>query len=261
MSREQLVGTEKHEGIGVVTMNNPQALNSLHPDLIEQLMVALQEMEEDSQIKVIILTGKGKAFCAGGDLPYLDELSNAREAQEYIKKAGQIVATIVKLKKPVVAMVNGAAAGAGFNLVLACDVVFCAESAKFIQSFANVGLIPDCGGMYFLPRRIGLAKAKELMFTAEPLKAGEALELGLVNHVINDAELEEKTWEYCEKLAQGPPLAINYMKSVLNKSYGLDLEELLELEASLQSICLQTEDNNEGIRAFREKRKPLFKGV
>jgi 2-(1,2-epoxy-1,2-dihydrophenyl)acetyl-CoA isomerase len=257
---ENYVLLKKTGGIAEVVMNRPETLNSLHPLLVKGLISTLRDLDGDNEIRVVILTGAGKGFCSGGDLSSLEKVEGALAARKYVADAGGIVSTIVNMKKPVIAMVNGAAAGAGFNVALACDIVFCAGSAKFIQSFANIALVPDCGGMYFLPKTVGLHRAKELMFTAEVVTSELALELGLVNRVFDKEELREKTYEYAEKLVQAAPVALSYVKKVLNQSHHLDLEQILEKEADLQALCLLTEDNKEGIKAFKEKRKPEFKG-
>lgn len=260
MENEKAVLLEKKGGIATITMNRPAVLNTLHPVLIEELLAALEETKQDPEVKVIILTGAGKGFCAGGDLPYIESITDPVKGRDYIDYAGQITIAITNLPKPVIAMVNGVAAGAGFNLALACDIIFCAKSARFAQSFAKVGLVPDCGGTYFLPRAVGLYKAKELMFTADIIGSDTALQLGFVNKVVEDSELKDATYEFAGKLAQSAPIALSLIKKMLNESDGLDLKKALELETYMQSLCLQTEDNKEGVKAFKEKRAPVFIG-
>ena len=174
---------------------------------------------------------------------------------------GKLALAIINIDKPVIAMVNGVAAGAGFNLALACDIVICAQSARFVQSFSKVGLIPDCGGLFLLPRLIGLPKAKELMFTADLIDAANASSLGLVNHVVEDAKLKEEVYRLAHKLAQSAPIAIGFTKKMINQSYDLDVETILEREADLQTKCMATQDFKEGVAAFKEKRQPIFKGI
>jgi len=258
---EKPVLLEKKDNIATITMNRPQTLNSLQPVLIDELVNALISVQNDDSVKVAVLTGAGRAFCAGGDLTHIETIDNPVLGRDYILKAAKIVSTIVNMEKPVIAMVNGVAAGAGFNIALACDIIFCAKSARFGQSFAKIGLIPDCGGTYFLPRVVGLHKTKELMFTGDLIDADTALKLGIVNQVIDDAELKETTYEFAEKLANGAPIALALIKKALNQSFNLNLEGALELEASLQCNCLQTQDKKEGIKAFKEKRAPVFKGI
>ena len=253
--------TEKNDNILTVTMNRPKALNSLHPVLMHQIIDALDEAEKDDDVKVIVLTGAGKGFCAGGDIQYMDELeNNVMLGRQYIVDGVKVSEKIMTLKKPVVAMVNGVAAGAGFNLALACDIIFCDKRARFAQSFAKVGLIPDAGGTYLLPRVVGLAKAKEIMFTADLIDSEEALKLGIVNHAYDTEELAEKTYEYAKRLAEMPPISLDFIKKAVNASLENGLTEMLELEVNLQTICLQTEDNKEGLAAFKEKRQAKFTG-
>lgn len=166
----------------------------------------------------------------------------------------------MRLSKPVIAMVNGVAAGAGFNLALACDIVYSAKSARFAQSFAKVGLVPDCAGMYLLPRVVGKHKAKELMFTADLIGAEEASRLGLVNALADDDKLLEETYAFAEKLKQSAPLALTLIKSTVNRADTLTLDSLLEQEAHMQTVCMQTADHKEGVAAFLEKRPPAFTG-
>jgi 2-(1,2-epoxy-1,2-dihydrophenyl)acetyl-CoA isomerase len=157
-------------------------------------------------------------------------------------------------------MVNGVAAGAGFNIVLACDIVICAKSARFAQSFSKIGLIPDCGGTYLLPRAMGLHKAKELMFTADLISSDDAKQYGFVNYLVEDEDLTETTYKFAKKLASSVPVALRFIKKILNQSYELSLDSALKLEASLQSFCIQTKDSKEGIQAFKQKRAPVFIG-
>lgn len=260
MENAKSVLVEKKGGIATVTLNRPSVLNTLHPDLIAEFNEAFMELDNDADTKVIILTGAGKGFCAGGDLPYIEAINDAVTGREYIKNAGSLTNTIVNLKKPVIAMVNGVAAGAGFNIALACDIIFCAKSARFAQSFAKVGLVPDCGGTYLLPRAVGLHKAKELMFTADIITSDTAFQLGFVNQVVEDEKLKEATYKFAERIAASAPIAISLIKKILNESDGMDLKKALELESFVQSMCLQTQDNKEGVKAFKEKRNPVFQG-
>lgn len=260
MIAENPILAEKKDGIATLTMNRPKVLNTLHPDLVTELLAALKYAEKDAEVKAVVLTGAGKAFCAGGDLPYIESLDSITAGAEYITLAGSIASAITELGKPVIAMVNGVAAGAGFNIALACDIVFCAKSARFAQSFAKVGLVPDCGGTYFLPRAVGLHKAKELTFTAELIDAETALQLGIVNRVVEDQELREVTYRFAGNLAKSASIAISYIKKMLNQSDSLDLKKALELETAMQCLCIQTSDHKEGIKAFKEKRPPVFEG-
>lgn len=258
--KNRTVIVDKTEGIATITLNRPVVMNSLDKVLASELLNAFQEVKNDSEVKVVVLTGSGKAFCAGGDLTTLVSIDNPVEARKFITMAGDVVKAITNLEKPVVAMVNGIATGAGFNLALACDIIFCAKSARFAQSFVKVGLISDCGGMYNLPRVVGLHKAKELMFTADFIDAETAFSLGAVNYVVDDEQLKDVTYKFAERMTKSPPIAIGFMKKALNISSNLNLEATLELEDDLQAICMQTEDSWEGIKAFKEKREPNFQG-
>lgn len=257
---EKNIILEKENGIATIIMNRAKVLNTLHPDLIKEFIIALKDVKEDDEMKVVILTGAGKAFCAGGDLPYIESIDNSIDGRTYIKMAGNIVTYIKKMEKPVIAMVNGVAAGAGFNIALACDIIYCAKSARFAQSFSKVGLVPDCGGSYLLPRAVGSHKAKELMFTAELINSETAYELGFINKVVDDGELKEKTYQFAEKLVKAAPIPLAFIKTSINQSERLTLEDALEVETDKQSFCLQTQDNKEGVKAFKEKREPLFSG-
>lgn len=250
---------EKKETLGIIVLNRPKSLNAMNADLVEEFHQALNIFIEDEDIRVIILTGSGRAFCAGGDLVYLESLNDDHKRKAFIKRVGEMTLKLRNCPKPVIAMVNGVTAGAGVNLMLACDIVCCSEEAKFIQSFVNVGLVPDCGGMYLLKETVGLQKAKEMMFTADVISAQEAEKLKMVMHVYTKEDLKIETEKIAEKIAQGAPLAITYMKKMLNKSYT-NLSDFLDEEALVQTFCLGTDDCQEGINAFKEKRKPIFQG-
>lgn len=256
---EELVLYEISGKTAIITLNRPEQLNSLSGDLVEQFIEALSKAEVDHNAKSIIITGAGRAFCAGGDLLFMSTLTNAHERKVFIEKCGLIIKTIVNMAKPVIAMVNGVAAGAGFNIALACDLVFAADSAKFAQSFAKVGLIPDCGGIYFLARTVGLHKAKEIMFTADTITAQECFQLKLVNQVLPSNELFEQVVSFSNALAQSAPLAIAMTKKALNNTEA-SLDDVLNYEAVAQAMLLETKDYAEGVKAFKEKRVPNFIG-
>jgi 2-(1,2-epoxy-1,2-dihydrophenyl)acetyl-CoA isomerase len=246
--------------IATVTLNRPEVLNALNRDLVDSLAAALKAAEADPAVRCIVLTGSGKAFCAGGDLAFLGTLADKIAFRRFIKDTGQLAALIMGLEKPVVAMVNGVAAGAGFNLALACDIVVASRAARFAQSFAKVGLVPDCGGLYLLPRLVGPHKAKELMFTADLIDADTAFGLGLVNKLAEPEALAAVTGEFAARLASAAPVALGCMKKIISRSLDLDLDAVLEYEADLQTICAATEDYREGVLAFQQKRPPLFVG-
>ena len=258
MSEEAII-YKVSDRIATITMNRPKSLNSMSLDLVEGFIRSLQEAETDSQVRVVVVTGSGRAFSAGGDLKTLDDLHTTEERRQFIVKVGTIVKLIHDMSKPVIAMVNGVAAGAGFNLALACDMAYAADNAKFIQSFVNVGLSPDCGGFYYLAKAVGMAKAKELRLTARPVGAQEAEHLNLVNGVFAQEELEAATMKLAARLAEAAPLAVAMTKKAVN-DYSASLEETLTFESLASSSLLGTVDFKEGVTAFAEKRAPRFLG-
>ncbi len=245
--------------IATITMNRPKSLNSMNDGLIDGLHAALDKAVADAEVRAIVLTGNGKAFCAGGDLSYLNGLNGTAEKKSFIAKVGDVAKRITTIEKPVIAWVNGVTAGAGVNLMLACDLIYASGKARFGESFAKVGLIPDCGGLYFLPKAIGVHKAKELMFTGDLIDAATAEELGMLNHVCEDAELKDKVYEMAARLAASAPLAIGLTKKYLNNT-ALTLDEVLAIEETTQALLMGTDDCKEGIAAFYEKRAPKFTG-
>lgn len=256
---EKAIVYELKGQVGVITMNRPKALNAMSLDLVEGFIKALHRAGADDNVRALVIKGEGRAFCAGGDLGALDDLHTTEERRRFIVKVGTIVKMIYNLNKPVIAMVNGVAAGAGFNLAISCDLAYAAEGVKFIQSFVNVGLSPDCGGFYFLAKAVGLAKAKELMMTARPVDAAEAKQLNLVNDVFKPEELEEKVMAIAAKIAATAPLAIAMTKKAVN-NYSASLDDTLTFESLASSSLLGTEDFKEGVTAFAEKRAPKFTG-
>ena len=256
---EEVVLYVVENNIATITMNRPKSLNSMNDGLIDGLHAALDKAVADADVRAIVLTGNGKAFCAGGDLSYLNGLNGTAEKKSFIAKVGDVAKRITTIEKPVIAWVNGVTAGAGVNLMLACDLIYASGKARFGESFAKVGLIPDCGGLYFLPKAIGVHKAKELMFTGDLIDAATAKELGMLNHVCEDAELKDKVYEMAARLAASAPLAIGLTKKYLNNT-ALTLDEVLAIEETTQALLMGTDDCKEGIAAFYEKRAPQFTG-
>lgn len=247
------------DGVATITMNRPQSLNSMNPGLIDGLHEALTKAAEDTAVRCLVLTGAGRAFCAGGDLGYLNGIESLAAKRSFINRVGDVARRITMLPKPVIAKVNGVTAGAGVNLMLACDLVYAVDTARFGESFAKVGLIPDCGGLFFLPRTVGTLKAKELMFTADLISAAEAEKLGMVNHLCPAEKLEEAVAAMAKRLAASAPLSISLIKQYVNQP-GLTLDDVLAAEAVAQPLCMGSADCAEGIAAFQEKRAPKFTG-
>lgn len=253
---------KKEDGIATITLNRPQKRNAVNPKMLEELIDATYRVGCDPTIKVAVLTGAGKAFMAGGDLNELiPSVANGPfELRNSFQKGGQIVLNLRNMTKPVIAAVNGPAFGGGCSVALSCDIILASEHAKFNASFVNVGIHPDSGLIYFLPRLIGIAKACEMIFTGETIDAKEAERIGLVNRVVPARLLYPMTNELAKRLARGPSVAIGLAKVSLYQGLTMDLISVLEAEARAQSMCFLTEDFKEGINAFREKRKPRFKG-
>ena len=253
------LGFEITDGVATITLNRPDKLNSFNNSMGANLQTVLDHCLDNDEIRCVLLTGSGRGFCAGQDLE--EAISGISEIEEHVEtKYNPIVRKIRALEKPVIAAVNGVAAGAGANLAYCCDIVLAAESAKFIQSFVNIGLIPDTGGTYFLPRLVGMHRASVMMMLGEKMSAQEAKDLGLVYKVFPDGELMNGALELAKRMAQMPTRGIGLTKKALNYSFGNTLDEQLAVERDLQGMAGRTVDNAEGINAFLEKRKPVFKG-
>jgi 2-(1,2-epoxy-1,2-dihydrophenyl)acetyl-CoA isomerase len=253
------------DGVAVLTMNRPERLNALSPVMLDALAEALPRLSEDPAVGAIVLTGAGRAFCAGGDVKAMAEGTEAsgttlEERAQGLRSRMEVSRWLHELPKPTIAMVRGAAAGAGLSLALACDMRVVGDTARFATAFARVGYSGDFGGSYYLTRLVGTAKARELYFTADILDAAQALALGLVNRVVPDARLEDETVALAARLARGPRIAYRYMKRNMNAAEHASLAELLDLEAWHHSRCGMTEDHREAARAFVDKREPVFRG-
>jgi len=243
-----------------VRFNRPQVFNSFNQEMAFALQSALDEATSDKNVRAIVLTGEGKAFCAGQDLAEATD-PNGPELQSIVSKHyNPIIEKIRNIEKPVIAAVNGVAAGAGANIALACDIVFAGNSASFIQAFSKIGLIPDSGGTFFLPRLIGFQKAMALMMTADKVTAEEAERMGMIYKAIGDEVLIETVTSFVEQLAQMPTRGLGLTKKAMNASMSNDLSQQLKLEEQLQTEAGKTYDFNEGTAAFLEKRRPIFKG-
>lgn len=259
----QLVLVEREGGIVTLRLNRPEKLNALNVELGRALAQALVHAGDDKSVRAIVLTGAGRAFCAGGDLNLLLDVRKRRATHELngLLVAGkEICMAIATMPKPVIAAVNGPAAGGGMNLALAADVRIASDKAIFVESFAKIGLYPDFGGTYFLPRIVGRALAAELIYSAETLSAEDALRLGIVNRMFPSDTFEAETRRIAEILAGAPPLALRDVKRTLLGDDRKALEDALDEEIRLQIHCFLSEDCLEGLNAFFEKRKPQFRG-
>ena len=257
---------DRHDGIATLTLNRPETLNAMHEPMMGEFERVLIELEADATVRVVVLTGAGRAFSSGGDQKR-DRAGDGPQSffdgdlgGALIERLNRCVLRMQRLQKPIVGSINGVAAGAGLNIALATDLRIAADTARFGEVFARVGLVPDGGGTYFLPRLIGTARAMEMILLADIIDAHEALRIGLVNRVVPAEQLENETLKLAERLAQGPTVAYGLAKTGLYQGLGMSLEDVLNMEARNQAIASRTPDRAEGVAAFREKRPPRFTG-
>lgn len=252
---------EVDRGVARITLNRPDVLNSIHGAMSDEIQDVLAQATRDREIRAVLLTGKGRGFCAGQDL---DEVRPGAAVDDFTAHARKVYTPLVRglraLEKPVVCAVNGVAAGAGANLALACDLVLAAEEATFVQVFAKIGLVPDTGGSFFLPRLVGLARATALAMLGEKMTAREAVEIGLIYRAYPAASLDEEASKLALHLATQPTFGLGLTKRLLNATWTNDLEAQLELEAQCQGAAGRSADYAEGVSAFLAKRKPAFTG-
>ena len=246
--------------VAVIILNRPEKFNSFNREMALQMQQALNDADEDRDVRALFITGEGKAFCAGQDLSEAIDPSGPGIKKIVEEHYNPIVRMIRHIEKPVVCAVNGVAAGAGANIALACDVVFAAESASFVQAFSKIGLIPDSGGTFFLPRLIGFQRASALMMLGDKVPANVALLMGMLYKVSADSKLLEEAMTTAFTLADMPTKGLGLTKRLLNQSLFNNLEKQLEAEGNMQVEAAASHDYNEGVTAFLEKRKPVFKG-
>lgn len=257
----QYISTSLENNILTITLDRPDKLNSFIEPMAKELQKALGEAKENDDIRCVLLTGSGKAFSAGQDLPEVVDKGEEYELGKTVRKSyNPIIKAIRQLEKPVVCAVNGTAAGAGANIALACDIVLASNEAVFVQSFSKIGLIPDSGGTFFLPRLVGLQRANAMYLLDEKITPENAEEIGLIYKAVDADELLDEAQSICEKLASMPTKGFGLYKRAINQSMANKLDEHLDLEADLQTEAGQTDDYQEGVQAFLEKRKPEFEG-
>ncbi len=246
-------------GIATITLNRPDVYNALNDEITFELQDALKACAKDELVRVVVLTGEGKAFCSGQDLK-----SAAGQKRSFLdslhKRYNPIIRAMRNLPKPILCRLNGVAAGAGCSLALACDMIIASEEATLIEVFINIGLVPDSGSSYFLPRLVGMSKAFELCAMGNKVKAAEALQLGLVSKVVPADQLDAAVAGYTDYFAKAPTKAIGIIKKMLNKAVTSNLDDMLDYEAYCQETAGTTADHQEGVKAFLEKRKPVFLG-
>jgi len=255
----------RQDSIVTLTLNRPETLNAMNEPMMAEIERILIELEADTEVRAVVLTGAGRAFSSGGDQkrrpgegqqPFFDgDLGGA-----LIERLNRCILRMQRLEKPIIGSINGVAAGAGLNIALATDLRIAADTARFGEVFTRVGLVPDGGGTYFLPRLVGTAKAMEMILLADIIDAQEALRIGLVNLVVPAEQLENETLKLAERLAQGPTVAYGLAKTGLYQGLGMSLEDVLNMEARNQAIAVRTPDRAEGVAAFLEKRPPRFTG-
>jgi 2-(1,2-epoxy-1,2-dihydrophenyl)acetyl-CoA isomerase len=249
-------------GVGTITFNRPDTLNATNDEFYRELSGLIREIADDVNVGCVVMTGAGRGFCAGADVKSMNpDMKLLARRKRHRGILADVLRPLVNLEKPVIAAVNGAAVGAGFNIALAADILIASEKAIFSQIFTRLGLVPDLGGLYLLTRVVGLNKAKELCFTAKKIDAAEALALGVANRVVPAEQLMSAATTLAEEIAAGPPTAIAMIKTLLNKSSNSSLEQMLEYEGYAQTLAYTTPEHREGVAAFREKRAPDFRGA
>jgi 2-(1,2-epoxy-1,2-dihydrophenyl)acetyl-CoA isomerase len=262
MAEDQIKVTED-DGIVTITLNRPERLNAFVGHMRRDLAETLEEAGSDPHVRVVIVTGAGRAFCAGGDVHFMAELVERSDTEEFARLLGaarRVILAIRQMTKPVIASINGPASGAGFNLALACDLRIASRDATFSQSFVKIGFHPDWGGTYFLPRMVTANLACEMFFLGDAITADEAYRLGMLNRVVESDQLEAETRKLAERLRDGAAVSIAAAKHAVYAAEHDSLERMLQYEVEAQIRCFESEDSREGVRAFLEKRPPNFTG-
>ncbi len=255
-----LITTEKKDKVTIITLNRPDKFNSINREMALGLHAALDEAENDKNCRAIILTATGKAFCAGQDLAEAIDPNGPGLKKIVDEHYNPIIMRLRKIEKPIIGAVNGVAAGAGANIALACDIVVATESASFIQAFSKIGLVPDSGGTFFLPRLIGFQRATALMMTGEKVSANDALQMGMIYKVFADDIFTTETLKLATGLSDMATKGLGYTKRLLNESFYNTYDKQLQFESFMQTEAAATSDYQEGVKSFLEKRKPEFKG-
>lgn len=257
----QTILVDKEEGVTWITLNRPDRLNAINLRMATELLEAIRACSRDETARALVIRGSGRAFCSGSDLKFDSGLVEPTKlTAEITDLLNTLILSIRGLGKPVIASVKGSVSGAGFSLVLACDLAVAAEGARFNMAFIKIGVTPDLGATYFLPRYMGLKRASELFFTGEMMTAEEAAKFGIVNKVVSEGDLEAATRDLAIRLSRGPTLAIARTKNLISEAFSRTLEEQLSNERQVQMLSPATEDYAEGLKAFLERREPRFKG-
>lgn len=258
----QTLGFKQVNGVGVVTLSRPDKLNALNQEMFAELRSLFADLRADDSVKAVVLTGEGRAFCAGGDV---GELASGDLVTKTFKEARiaskEFVSILMNFEKPLIAAINGIAAGGGAALVLCCDVIFASEKALFSIIFKNIGMIPDCATLYLLPRWVGISKAKDLCFTGKIIPAQEMREMGLAQQVVAPEELLDTAVAYAQSLAEGPTEVFSLSKILIDRSFGMSADQFFDYESLVLPMIMLSDDFKEGTKAFLEKRKPNFGGT
>ncbi len=261
---------EKKGNIATITLNRPERLNATTSQMHEELVNALTDVDEDDEMRVLVLTGAGRAFCAGADLGRRSEGTEERRTRpatgaeeirrELARRTQEITRKLPKMQKPTIAMVNGVAAGGGCDIALACDLRVGSENARFVNAFIRIGLFPGGGGTWLYPRVMGLSRALQYLFTGDFIEAKEAERIGVLNLLVPADELEKETMSLARRIANGPPIAIRLTKLQVYEGLGMDFDTALQMAAACETITRSSEDNREGVLAYLEKRQAKFQG-